>query len=75
MTTRDRVTVWGRRALGLVAVGLVLQLAATFLWSPATFIVSAAIGLPAVCLGAVVFGWAVLRDPIRGGTKPDGGGS
>ena len=71
----DRVTVWGRRGLALVAVGLGLQLAATFVWSPATFVLSAAIGLPAVLLGAAVFGWTVLRSPIRDGAPPDGGRS
>jgi hypothetical protein len=52
--------------MGLVAVGLALQLVATFHWTPATFVVSAAIGIPCVLLGAAVFGLAVLRAPIRG---------
>jgi hypothetical protein len=65
-----RVTRWGRRALVLVAVGLTLQLLATFNWSPMTFILSAAIGLPAVLLGAVVFGVVVLRRPLREGVAP-----
>lgn len=64
---KDRVIKWGRRGLGLVAVGLALQLVATFHWTPATFVVSAAIGIPCVLLGAAVFGLAVLRAPIRGG--------
>jgi hypothetical protein len=79
MSTQDHVTVWGRRALGLVVVGLALQIGATFVWSPATFIVSAAVGLPAVLLGAAVFGFTVLKTPIRDGAPPpgrnDGGGT
>jgi hypothetical protein len=64
--TDPRVIAWGRRGMGLVVVGLGLQLVATFHWTPATFVVSAAIGIPCVLLGAVVFGLAVLRAPIRG---------
>jgi hypothetical protein len=63
----ERVTRWGRRALGLVVLGLLLQLVATFVWSPATFILSAAIGLPLVVLGAVIFGATVLKRPLREG--------
>jgi hypothetical protein len=74
MSAQDRVAVWGRRALGLVAVGLLLQVVATFVWSPATFILSAAIGLPAVLLGAVVFGITVLRAPLREGAADRGEG-
>ena len=64
--TDARAVIWGRRGMGLVAVGLALQLVATFHWTPATFVVSAAIGIPCVLLGAAVFGLAVLRAPIRG---------
>ena len=64
------IVTWGRRALVLVVVGLGVQLATTFYWSPITFIVSAAVGLPCVLLGAGVFGWAVLRARRR-----QGGGS
>ena len=64
--TGERVIAWGRRGLGLVAVGLGLQLVATFHWTPATFVLSAALGIPCVLLGAAVFGLAVLRAPIRG---------
>jgi hypothetical protein len=64
--TDRRDVVWGRRGLALVSVGLLLQLMATFHWTPATFVVSAAIGIPCVLLGAAVFGLAVLRAPIRG---------
>jgi hypothetical protein len=56
---------WGRRALIMVATGLTLQIATTFYWSPGTFIVSAAVGLPLVLLGAALFGWAVLRAHLR----------
>jgi hypothetical protein len=76
-SAQEPVTRWGRRALGLVVVGLVLQLAATFVWSPATFILSAAVGLPAVLLGAAVFGFTVLKTAIRDGGpsgRDEGGG-
>ena len=62
------VVTWGRRGLGLVTVGLGLQLVATFHWTPATFVVSAALGIPLVLLGATIFGLAVLRKPIEGGS-------
>jgi hypothetical protein len=67
MSTDPGIVTGGRRALVLVIVGLALQLAATFYWSPMTFIVSAAIGLPFVVLGAAVFGRAVLRRRLRDG--------
>jgi hypothetical protein len=65
MNTDPAVIGWGRRALVLVLVGLLVQLGATFYWSPATFILSAVIGLPSVVVGAALFAWAVLRDRIR----------
>ena len=65
--TDPSIVTWGRRALVLVVVGLAVQLGATFYWSPATFIVSAAVGLPCVLLGAGVFGWAVVRARLRAG--------
>ncbi len=43
-----------RLGFGLVIFGLVVQLAASFFWSPATFIVSAALGLPLVLAGALL---------------------
>ena len=55
------IEIWGRRALLLVVLGLVLQLVAVFSWTPATFIVSAAVGLPLVLVGAGLFGLAVLK--------------
>jgi uncharacterized membrane protein YidH (DUF202 family) len=68
------VVTWGRRALALVVAGLVLQILATFYWSPATFLMSAALGLPFVLLGAAIFGWAVLRARSRDARARDGGG-
>jgi uncharacterized membrane protein YidH (DUF202 family) len=67
----DRVIAWGRRGMGLVAVGLALQLVATFHWTPATFVMSAALGIPLVLVGAALFGLAVLRNPLRQGTGGD----
>jgi F0F1-type ATP synthase assembly protein I len=60
------VVIWGRRALVLVMAGLALQIAATFAWAPGTFVVSAAVGLPLVLLGAAIFAWAVWRSHERG---------
>jgi hypothetical protein len=64
--TDGRVVTRGRRGMVLVAAGLGLQLVATFHWTPATFVLSAAVGIPLVLLGAALFGVAVLRAPIRG---------
>jgi hypothetical protein len=47
-----------RRALLLVIVGLGVQLGCAFFWSPATFLLSALLGMPLVILGAF---WAWLR--------------
>jgi hypothetical protein len=60
----------GRLALLLVAVGLLLQLLATFYWTPATFILSAVVGVGLVVAGASTFAWAVWQarrspDPGR----------
>lgn len=52
---------WGRRAFVLVLLGLAIQIAAMLAWSPGTFILSAAVGVPLVVAGAGLFGWAVLR--------------
>jgi hypothetical protein len=41
-----------RRALLLVIVGLCVQLGCAFFWSPATFLLSALLGMPLVILGA-----------------------
>lgn len=66
--TDGSVVKWGRRGLVLVTAGLALQLVATFHWTPATFVMSAALGIPSVLLGAALFGFAVLRAPIRDGS-------
>jgi hypothetical protein len=47
------------------AVGLVLQLAAAFYWTPATFILSAAVGVPLVLAGGLMFFaavWKTMKD-------------
>jgi F0F1-type ATP synthase assembly protein I len=63
------VAVWGRRALVLVIAGLLLQIGAAFRWSPAMFVVSAAIGLPCVLLGAVVFAVSAWRARGEGESR------
>jgi hypothetical protein len=50
-----------RTAAALTGLGLAVQLAASFYWTPLTFIVSAVVGLPLVLLGALGFLRAVLR--------------
>jgi hypothetical protein len=50
-----------RRAAAVSAAGLALQLTASFYWTPLTFIASAAIGLPLVGVGALMFLRAALR--------------
>ena len=50
-----------RRAAVVGGAGLVVQLAAAFYWTPLTFIASAAIGLPLVGVGALMFLRAALR--------------
>jgi hypothetical protein len=67
VTKDGRVVRWGRRGLALVVVGLGLQLVATFHWTPATFVVSAALGIPCVLLGVAIFAFTVLRAPIGQG--------
>lgn len=57
----DAVARGGRWALILVMVGLSIQLGALFVWSPGTFVLSAAVGLPLVVAGAALFGFTVLR--------------
>jgi hypothetical protein len=51
-----------KRAAVLVGTGLLLQLAAAFHWTPLTFVLSAALGLPLVLLGGLVFLHAVWRN-------------
>jgi hypothetical protein len=50
-----------RRAGFVGGLGLVVQLAAAFHWTPATFILSATIGTPLVLAGGVLFLAAVWR--------------
>jgi hypothetical protein len=50
-----------RRAAVVAGAGLVVQLAGSFYWTTLTFILSAAIGLPLVGLGALMFLRAVVR--------------
>jgi hypothetical protein len=50
-----------RRAAILAGLGLAVQLVAGFRWTPATFILSAAVGVPLVLAGGVLFLTAVWR--------------
>ena len=50
-----------RRAAALSGLGLLVQLGASFYWTPLTFVLSAVIGLPLVGLGALLFLRAVVR--------------
>jgi hypothetical protein len=50
-----------RRAAAVAGVGLLVQLAGSFYWTPLTFIASAAVGLPLVGVGALMFLRAVVR--------------
>lgn len=58
-----------RRALAIGLVGVVVQLAGGLHWTPGSFVVSAAIGLPLVLVGAALFvrtAWrAAGRDEER----------
>lgn len=51
-----------KRAAAIVGIGLGVQLGAALHWTPATFILSAAVGLPLVLLGSVLFLAAVWRN-------------
>ena len=50
-----------RVAAVVSALGLLVQLGASFHWTPLTFVVSAAIGVPLVGIGALLFLRAVIR--------------
>jgi hypothetical protein len=50
-----------RRAAVLSGLGLLVQLAGSFYWTPLTFVLSVVIGLPLVGLGALSFLRAVIR--------------
>ena len=51
-----------RRAAVFAGLGLAVQLAAAFHWTPATFILSATIGAPMVLVGGGLFLAAVWRN-------------
>ncbi len=51
-----------RRAAIVAGLGLAVQLGAAFHWTPATFILSAAIGAPLVLVGGALFLAAVWRN-------------
>jgi hypothetical protein len=53
-----------RRALGLVVAGLAVQLGCAFFWSPATFLLSALLGMPLVVAGALL-GWLSRARSVR----------
>lgn len=50
-----------RRAALLVELGLLVQVGATFHWTPGAFIVTAAVGAPLVLAGIAQFLVAVVR--------------
>jgi hypothetical protein len=50
-----------RRAAVTAGLGLLVQLGASFYWTPLTFVVSAVVGLPLVGIGALLFLRAVVR--------------
>jgi F0F1-type ATP synthase assembly protein I len=58
----DKLTRKIRRAAVVGGLGLVVQLAAAFHWTPVTFILSAVVGAPLVMLGGVLFLAAVWRN-------------
>ena len=63
MTTEGSdVTRKVRRAAVVGGLGLLVQLAAAFHWTPMTFILSATLGPPLVLLGGVLFLAAVWRN-------------
>ena len=55
-----------RRALILIAAGLLVQLLCDVFWSPLSFVLFASIGLPLVLAGSAVFLWTIYRvvDPL-----------
>jgi uncharacterized membrane protein HdeD (DUF308 family) len=53
----------------LVMSGLLVQLAASFFWSPGTFILAVALGIPLVAAGVVVLWSAVRRARRQEGTE------
>jgi hypothetical protein len=57
----DAITKKIRRAAVIAGLGLGLQLVAALHWTPATFIISAAVGAPLVLVGGGLFLAAVWR--------------
>ena len=51
-----------RRSAVVAGLGLAVQLVAALHWTPATFILSASVGLPLVLVGGVMFLAAVWRN-------------
>ncbi|MCP3097961.1 hypothetical protein LZ198_03620 [Myxococcus sp. K15C18031901] len=61
MTHEKRI----RRAALLVLAGLLVQLFTTLFWSPITFVVFTAVGVPLVLLGVCLYGvtvWKILQE-------------
>lgn len=58
---KDPLTTAFRRATVVTGLGLVLQLGSAFVWTPITFVLSAALGVPLVVAGAAMFFAAVLK--------------
>jgi hypothetical protein len=54
-------TVAFRRATVITGLGLLVQLGSSLHWTPITFVLSAALGLPLVLVGAGLFLRTVLR--------------
>ena len=50
-----------RQAAIVAGLGLLVQVGASFCWTPLTFIASAVVGLPLVGLGGLLFLRAVVR--------------
>lgn len=62
---KDMTTRRVRRAGVVAGLGLALQLAAALYWTPATFILSAAVGVPLVLGGGLMFFaavWKAMKD-------------
>ncbi|MGE6757976.1 hypothetical protein ACQKGO_08210 [Corallococcus interemptor] len=54
-----------RVAALFVLAGLLVQLFASLYWTPLTFVISAAVGVPLVLLGVLLYGvtvWKILKE-------------
>jgi hypothetical protein len=54
-----------RRSCVVAGLGLAIELAAAIHWTPATFILAAAVGTPLVLIGGLMFlraVWQVMKD-------------